>query len=243
MEQNNLTLFLCFDEFEALEIAGEVLDLRLLLGWFRSIVQNRPRIALLFSGGRTVDEMGMGTDINWPHYFVNVKTLRVSFLSDDEARQLITQPEDYYPMEQVYGAGVVDEIIRMTGCHPFLIQAVCLYLVNNLNLKKRKQAELHDVAIAVERVLEQWRAGYFQDLWNRTSQAQRACLMALQRLKEGTLQDIVQQAAFRRENGANVVQSAEQTLKMLLKRDLIKQEANSFRIAAPIFSTWLERNS
>jgi hypothetical protein len=187
--------------------------------------------------------MGVGTEINWPGYFVNVKTLRVSFLSTAEARQLITQPEEYYPMEQIFGIGVVDEIIRVTGCHPFLIQAVCLHLVNNLNLKKKNQAVLHDVAIAVDRVLDEWRAGYFQDLWNRTTQAQRACLMALHRMKEGTLQDIVQQVAFRKEYGSNDVQSAEQTLKLLLKRDLIKQDANSFRIATPIFSTWLERNS
>ena len=52
LEQKDRVLLLAFDEFEKLEEAGRVssLDVPLLLDWFRSVIQHRPRIALLFSG-------------------------------------------------------------------------------------------------------------------------------------------------------------------------------------------------
>jgi len=56
------------------------LDLHLLLNWFRSTIPNRPQLALLFSGGKSVSEMGHEMEINWPGYFVNVQTFRVGFL-------------------------------------------------------------------------------------------------------------------------------------------------------------------
>ena len=99
LEKENRTLLLLFDEFEKLEEAEreKYLNLNLLLDWFRSVIQNRPRLALLFSGVRSFSEMGT----NWAGYFVNVQTLRVSFLRPAEARRLITQPTPTFPGKQI----------------------------------------------------------------------------------------------------------------------------------------------
>jgi uncharacterized protein len=238
LDQNNRTLLLAFDEFEKLEESGQskYLDLKLLLDWFRTVIQNRPRLALLFSGGTTVDEMGTKTDVNWAGYFVNVQTLRVSFLREEEAHRLITQPVPDYPIEQIFGEGVVEEIIRITGCHPFLVQAVCSKLVDNLNIENRERAEIQDLAIAVNQVLENWWDTYFRDLWQRTDQNQQVCLFTLNNLGESNLQKIAQQSGLDEK-------TVRRTLQTLLKRDLVLQENGTYRIAAPIFSEWVERNS
>ena len=73
LEKEDRTLLLLFDEFEKLEEAerAKYLNLNLLLDWFRSVIQNRSRLALLFSGVRSFGEMGA----HWAGYFVNVQTL------------------------------------------------------------------------------------------------------------------------------------------------------------------------
>jgi len=236
LEQKDWTLLLTFDEFEHLEKVGQAknLDLHLLLNWFRSVIQNRPRIALLFSGGRSIGEMSTETGINWASYFVNVQTLRVSFLRETEARQLITRPLFEYSFEQIFDERVVDEIIRVTGCHPFLVQAICSAIIDNLNADKRDQAMVQDVILAVNQVLENWEA-YFQDLWDRTNQNQRSCLFAISNLGKGELQKIAEQSNLD-------VRVIRRTLETLRKRDLVLQEDGIYRIAAPIFIQWIERN-
>ena len=238
LEQEDRILLLLFDEFEKLEETGqaEYLDLRLLLDWFRSVIQSRPRFALLFSGVHTLGEMGTKTGINWAGYFVNVQTLKVSFLQPSEAYKLITQPVLDFPGGEIFSTRVIDEIIQVTGCHPFLMQAICSALIDNLNAENRAQVVIQDVAIAVDQVLESWWYTYFWDLWQRTDQNQRACLFAIRKLGEGDSQKVSQQ------NGLDE-KTVRGTLQILLKRDLVLHENGIYRIAAPIFSEWVERNT
>jgi uncharacterized protein len=181
LEREGRNLLLLFDEFEKLEDAGPggYLDLMLLLDWFRSVIQFHPHVALLFSGVHTFGEMGANTGINWAGYFVNVQTLRVSFLKEPEARKLITRPVENYPGDEIFAEDIVDEIIRVTGCHPFLVQAICSEMIDTLNAEKRVRAKLKDVEAAVGQVLENWWDTYFRDLWVRTHEEQRKCLFAV----------------------------------------------------------------
>ncbi len=244
LEQQDRIVLLSFDEFENLESVGSrYLDLQLLLNWFRSVIQNRPQLAILFSGGKSVSEMGQGTDSNWSGYFVNVQTFRVSFLRTMEARQLITQPVPDYPIGRIFGEGTVDEIIRVTGCHPFLVQAVCSNIVGILNTEGRELAHMEDVEIAVQQVLETWEDGYFQDLWMRTDAEQRRCLSVLNELEQGTMQQIAQKMYPAQQIARATQQALRHTLQTLLKRDLVQLDGECYQIATPIFSQWVERNS
>jgi uncharacterized protein len=231
LAQQELTILLTFDEFEHLQDASEAkfLDRGLLLDWFRSVIQNRPRLALLFSGVHEFSELGSG----WASHFVNVQTLRVSFLQPDEASHLILTPTPDYPGEQIYGKGVPEEIMRVTGCHPFLVQAVCSALIDLLNRDRRRQAEKKDVEKAVEHTLTGWQ-NYFQDLWEDTSQEQSRCLFTLQQSDHLTLPKIVRQSGLPKPTTLK-------TLDRLVKRDLVKCEQGKYRIAAPIFRQWLGR--
>jgi uncharacterized protein len=236
--QENRTLLLMFDEFEKLneEQENRQLQLSTLLNWFRNVMQYRLRVVLLFSGVHTIGEMAASTDVNWSSYFVNVQTLRVSFLQVEEARQLITRPVPDYPSEEIFGEGVVTRILAETGCHPFFVQAVCSSLIDHLNVEKREQAQIADVDAAVQQVLDAWWDTYFRDLWNRTNEEQRICLATLLKLGKADLARIVKQSTL---NEGQV----KRNLQKLRQRDLVLPYENEvYDIASPIFRAWVERS-
>lgn len=234
LEQKDRVLLIAFDEFEKLEEASQAhyLDIQLLLDWFRSIIQHHPRLALLFSGVKTPGEM----DSRWAGHFVNVKTMRVSFLHPTDARQLITRPITNYPSDQIFGEGVVDEIMRITGCHPFLIQALCSELIDILNADLHDRAGMADVSSAVNSVLESWGDTYFRDLWERTDSDQRACLHALAKLGLANVAQLGELCGMDE-------QPIYIALQVLCKRDLVRANQDTYHIAVPIFHAWLQRNS
>ena len=238
LEREQRTLLLTFDEFEILEEAEQkkYMDIRLLLNWMRSIIQFHPRIALLFSGTKTFDEMGKLAELDWTGYFINVQMLRVSFLHPDEARHLITKPTPDFPGETIFPTDVVEIIITETGCHPFLVQAVCSALITLLNVERREQSTCGDVPGAVEKTLEAWQ-GHFANLWNRTDNAQRACLQALLVEQRAGQTQLAQRTRL----DEKTLRTAMQTL---LRRDLIlRDQDETYRIAVPIFRQWMERNA
>ncbi|MGZ3647055.1 MAG: hypothetical protein ACXVCM_24740, partial [Ktedonobacteraceae bacterium] len=130
----------------------------------------------------------------------------------------------------------IERIIHLTGCHPFFIQAMCSALIENLNVDDRQHAEPGDVALAMDQVLENWWDTYFRDLWERTDQYQRACLVTLRHIGDSDPQKIAQ------ENNLDE-KIVRRTLQTLFKRDLVLLENDLYRIATPIFEQWIDRIS
>lgn len=238
LEQEQRTLLLAFDEFEELEEAerAKYMDIRLLLNWMRSIIQFHPRIALLFSGVKTFDEMGRQVEIDWTSYFINVQMLRVSFLKPNEARHLILKPTSNFPGEDIFPHDVVEMIIAETGCHPFLVQAMCSGLITLLNVDRREQATPVDVKQTIEKVLEEW-GSHFANLWNRTDDEQCACLKALLVEQRADTQWLAQRTSLDE-------RTVRLTLQKLIRRDLVlRAQDETYRIAVPMFQQWLEHNT
>lgn len=234
LEREGRTLLLAFDEFEILEEAEQAkyMELRPLLNWMRSVIQFHPRIVFLFSGVKTFDEMGVQGGIDWTGYFINVQMLRVSFLKPAEARNLILKPTDEYPGSEIFPSEVVEQILTDTGCHPFLLQAVCSALITSLNVEHREVATLEDVEQAGTRVLSEW-VHHFTHLWNRSDEQQRACLEALLGQSYADIAWVVQQTNL----DAKVVR---RTLQHLLRRDLVTSTPDGmYGLAVPLFRRWL----
>lgn len=226
LEQEDRMIILAFDECEKLEDVENKgsINLILLFDWFRSIMQNHARVALLFSGAKMVGDFGR----SWASYFVNVERIKVGFLRDAAAHELIVRP-----VPRIFNEDVTLEIMRVTHCHPFLIQAMCKQIIEQLNDSAREQATREDVPIAIKEVFESWYV-YFWDLWDRCDSEQRMCLLALLAPIPAAVGTISQRTGLNQ-------QRTLLALEKLQVRDMVLHEKNAYQLAVPLFGQWLEQ--
>ncbi|GER86854.1 hypothetical protein KDW_10160 [Dictyobacter vulcani] len=235
LEEGDCTLLLAFDEFEKLdEYAYKgYLDLNMFFDWCRKTIQYRPSIILLFSGVHAFSDMGTQTGLNWSNYFVNVQTLKVSFLSQSEARQLILHPKPGYPGAELFRE-TVEHIIQQTNGHPFLVQALCSQLIDNLNVDERDYLEANDIYSAVNQLVESWDA-HFDDLWKRCDDSERACLLYVSNQSQEVSWSDIEQGTQHK--------NISRALRILARRDLLIKNESGYRISAPIFRVWVQHNA
>jgi hypothetical protein len=172
-------VLLCLDEFECLEErrvaeggtwVEEFLDVLLYL-------THKSRFAVLFAGAHTFGEMGAA----WTDRFISARSIRVGHLTSEEARLLVTEPEQDFPLR--YASGALEALLAATACHPLLTQAVAYELIERLNLAERTEATVEDIDAAIEAALVSASA-YFDNVWLDAKEEGQAVLRARVRDEE-----------------------------------------------------------
>ena len=180
-------LFFTFDEFEWLVDKAErdpaMIDAFSML---RHLSQHWDNVYLLFAGAHRLEELAPHG--RWHDYFIHVQALEITYLHRRDAKRLITNPTENFPVN--YGTGAVDEIIHLTRCHPALVQLLGASLVNWLNNPERREqgewpkASLEDVRYAAEETLHSGR-GLFANLWDDAGEDGQLLLSAMVGTEEG----------------------------------------------------------
>lgn len=221
LKKENKLVLICFDEYEKIEecilnglLTAAVLD------QLRNIIQHRECFVILISGSNELRELQLG----WSGYLISTKMIKIGYLSKDDARTLITNPIDDFTLNYEGGqyGEAVNQIINLTNCQPYLVQAVCFELVNYLNSQHRKEASVEDVDLAAERVLASANA-YFDYLWNiECTDSEREFLyqMIENNYKEGNKKEI----------------------DSLLRREIIEKAGNAYKFKIPLMKKWIEKN-
>ena len=203
----NKRFLLCLDEYERLSEVIEATGSKAPLNFLRHILQHMPAWTLLFSGSHELSEQ----DTYWSDYLINTRALRMTFLQESEARDLILQPVKDFSSNN-YEDDAVDEIINITHCQPYLVQLVCFELVERLNEKIRKEkrvrgttrASLDDVKAIIPVVLERGDQ-YFREQWSRLTEEEQKFL-------------------YRLSDGEKPIRQDRATVRLLLRKEVLKQE-------------------
>lgn len=203
---------LCLDEFERLSEVVKVTGSHAPLNFLRNIMQHRQKWILLFSGSHQLSEL----DAYWSDYLINTRALRMSYLQESEARELILQPIEDFP--NIYESSAVDTIIQLTRCQPYLVQLVCYELVELLNRDIRANrreantitATAQDVQEIIPIVLERGDQ-YFRELWTSLADSDRNLLRRIIQGQTPTPQD-------------------KGTVKRLTRKEILNQEDNAFQV-------------
>jgi len=208
----NQQLLISIDEFERLEsvFPGNQREFLQLMGIFRSIIQHRRNICLLLAGVAPFDEL----DSIWTDHFINVREVKIGFLSKKNALELLMRPVIGFP-SQAISQEVAENVFERTAGQPLLLQFYGSRLVQSLNEQNRREATLKDIEKVEERALEEV-TYYFRNLYQTTPQH---------------LQPILEQLAY------NKLVDLDRKDKAWLRRRLLIDENN--QLVMPVFATWI----
>ncbi len=158
----DFNLLITFDEFENLGKAVELgrLDTRI-FDELRYLIQHQTRLALLFAGVQTLDELGPA----WSSYFINIKPLTIGYLTPTEAAELIRAPDPGADFRLSYNDTVITEIMTLTRCQPYLLQLLCSAMVEESNARATLHADAAILEAALVRALDQGEP-YFRNVWD-----------------------------------------------------------------------------
>ncbi|MDZ8090757.1 MAG: ATP-binding protein [Nostoc sp. DedQUE05] len=212
---------LCLDEYERLGEVVEATSSRAPLNFMRNLLQHQRKWILLFSGSHELSEL----DDYWSDYLINTRALRMTYLHELEARDLIQQPVENF--RDIYEPTAVDEIIQLTRCQPYLVQLVCYELVELLNRDIRRnrreadtaKATAQDVKEVIPVVLERGDQ-YFRELWTSLTDSDRSLLRRIIHGETPTQQD-------------------KGVIRKLTRKEILTQEGNAFQV--PLVQKYIEQ--
>jgi uncharacterized protein len=121
-------LLLCIDEYERFDEFIHSTQTHAPLHFLRNTMQRSDNWVVLFSGSHTPDELAP----YWSDYLIETQAIRLSYLRDPEARDLIVNPTPDFP-DDVYSPDAITAIVQLTHGQPYYIQLICGELISLLN--------------------------------------------------------------------------------------------------------------
>jgi len=213
---------LCLDEYERLSEVVNTTNSKVPLNFLRNILQHRRAWTLLFSGSHELSEL----PDYWSDYLINTRALRMTYLQQSEARELIIQPvENFRP---IYEPETVEKIIRLTHCQPYLVQLICYEIVELLNRETRANrrhpdtvtATTQDIETVIPIVLERGDQ-YFRELWRSLTDSQRNLLWRISQNETPTSAD-------------------SRIVSKLVKKNILLQQSDRYYFQVPLVKKYLQ---
>lgn len=125
---------------------------------------------------------------HWTDRLVSVTSRTISYLGEDDARELLSQPIPEFP--DIYPAGGVELILAQTGRHPYLLQKagddLCRLLNSRGGLRTATIDELTEVFDGMVRDVQ-----VFDEIWRSRTEDEQATLLRLARSDEPADRDVV----------------------------------------------------
>ena len=163
--------------------------------------------------------------LDWSDYLISVKTIKLGHLSEDEARILITNPIDDFSLNYEGGENgeVVNKIVNVTNCQPYLVQALCFELVNHLNAQQRKNARIDDIDATIEKVLISAEK-YFYYIWN--SECSKNEKKLLQKITKNIQ-----------------INENEKEINSLIRKEIVEKINGGYKFKVELMNKWISKNN
>lgn len=216
------SLFITFDEFEVIGKAITQGDLpEKILYHLRYIMQHNDNIILLFAGVETIEALGP----NSSSYFINAYPVEISYLDKEEARELICNPDPSAGKMPNYDEEVIENLLRVTHCQPYLIQAICSEIIGIANSKNISKITNEVLNEAMHILLST--SLYFRNIWDDAGNEGRNILKLIAKSSQKLQED----------------QIDNDVLEGLLRRHVIKKsDDKEYDIEIPLVREWININ-
>ncbi|MDQ2998858.1 MAG: ATP-binding protein [Chloroflexota bacterium] len=220
---------LTLDEFESLDsaITKGRFDEEQVLGMLRNLIQHRPRFKVLLAGSHTLEELE-----RWASYLINAQIVRIDYLKEAEARQLVERPVEDFALR--YEPDASQRVLVLTRGHPFLVQLLCAEIValkNEQEPSLRRLTSLADVEAAVPEALSSGSLFFADIQHNQVDAAGLALLRSLAAYGEGV-------TIARETLVLQFVGDLSTTLDLLARRELIEAVNGGYRFQVELIRRW-----
>jgi len=234
-------LILAIDEFELIEygINGGWLEAEL-LGYLRGIIHREPWLILVLAGLHTLEEM---TADYWNPLFASVTPVRVSFLDEKAAAQLLANPIADFPLDVTHETAA--RVYHWVHGQPYLTQLIGHTLVRRYNRAILKQGELPEPRFTSTDVDEVVMAAdfyeqgsyYFTGVWGQAERGVvRGQIEILEVLAKANrpllIHDVIVMARLTIENGMAA-------LTVLTQHDVVKNTNGTVDFTVPLMRRWI----
>jgi type I restriction enzyme M protein len=211
----------------------------------RSLVHEHKNLALIISGTKELKKI---RDDYWSTLFGFAYTIPVSGLSEDAAGDLVKIPAQG---QLIYQAGAVDEIVRLSGNQPFLIQTLCSRIFSGAVETGNPSVGKSQVANAAERMGKD--NEHFRNLFSReiNSDLQRIIFVMIVKNfeRDGTRfnRGGIEQELYN-QNVPYLEEEIDDEIDHLISLELVKNhdtdrsDSSGFEPLVPFFGIWINQN-
>jgi hypothetical protein len=156
---------------------------------------------------------------HWTDRLVSATSRTISYLGEDDARELLAHPIPEFP--DIYPEGGIDLILAQTGRHPYLLQKagddLCRLLNSRGGLRTATRDELTEVFDGMIRDVQ-----VFDEIWSSRTQEEHA---TLRRLAQADEPGELDPAAI-----------------VLAREGYLERRGDEVAIVVPLFREWIRMN-
>lgn len=220
-----------------------------LFTYLSNLIQSTDQLVFIFTGTYVLYEMMRQkaqdiAKICYPYL--------VCYLDEESTRRLIQEPvtDNLSGSGLYYEPRVVDRLVKVTACHPYLIQLICSYLVDRMNNLKYNIVNLSDIDAVLEDLVNipAQSQNISAILWDELDQPQRRLLsvIAAKGNQENPWVDLDEILETLKElQPYTLMEDLLKTCSKLEDAELIDKvtadDSTTFKIKIPIHETWLRR--
>lgn len=241
-------LVLILDEFQLLAtLHQEKVAVADINRYFRSLIQHRRGLSMIFSGGGVLDTLLQQPDTS---FMLEVaRHQKIDCLDPDAARQLIVEPVQ----RGKYDQATVERLLALTAGHPYYLQWLCGELVDRID--REQQANIGDRHL--QQLLDDWLPDqgeqYFSHLWGsvsgvKRSEQQRNKVVLTAISETGDIQKEARWVSFDGIAQSGVARVMDESKLWRLLQDLVKMDTlertdeEHYRIKVGLCELWLRAN-
>jgi tetratricopeptide (TPR) repeat protein/photosystem II stability/assembly factor-like uncharacterized protein len=226
-------LLLTFDEFDTLETTDAQEGLALPFMAILKRLMEAEKINFVFSigsSGRKLENMQAA----YTSFFKQALYRKISFLTERDARELITQP-----VEGVidYSGDAVSEILRITSRHPYFVQLICHELFSQCLKRDNWHVSKADVESILDAVIERGTVN-LKFVWDEASNLEKWVLASLAQYDEGVDSNQLEKH-LKKEHVRFTRQGLESALLHLREKDVVTADN---RFVIHLLRLWLRQN-
>ncbi|MBN2097818.1 MAG: AAA family ATPase [Candidatus Omnitrophica bacterium] len=222
-------LVVVFDEFQEITTLNLPIERSL-----RAKIQHHDKVAYCFMGSKRhlLDELFL--DKNKPLYRI-AKSVPLDKIKPEKLKIFIRSR--FKSIDMAIGENLIDELLRLTACHPYYTQQLCHEIFNVCFSKKEANIiTLKDIKIAKDKCISAQSYAY-STIWDGLAGKQKDLLLALTLNPEANIYS----QEFLSEHELGAPATVQTAVKALEKKGLLDRANGSYSISDVFFEEWIKR--